>query len=98
MENNKCDCSKCEHWDECEIGLIVHNPIKTVKISSLYENDDYKDMVTDVCSFPFIGSSFTINKGDKIAQCTLMEHKGYLLGIESDTERSGGFGSTGGIR
>ena len=77
-----------------ELGLIVHNPIKTVKISSLYENDDYKDMVTDVCSFPFIGSSFNINKGDKIAQCTLKEHKGYLLGIESDVERKGGFGSS----
>ena len=38
---------------------------------------------------------YTINKGDKIAQCTLKEHKGYLLGIESDAERSGGFGSTG---
>ena len=33
-------------------------------------------------------------KGDKIAQCTLKEHKGYLLGIESDAERKGGFGST----
>ena len=78
-----------------EIGLIVHNPIKTVKISSLYENDDYKDMVTDVCSFPFIGSSFNIKKGDKVAQCTIVEHKGYLMGIESDTDRTGGFGSTG---
>ena len=38
---------------------------------------------------------YTINKGDKVAQCTLMEHKGYLMGIESDVERSGGFGSTG---
>ena len=38
---------------------------------------------------------YTINKGDKVAQCTLMEHKGYLLGIESDTERVSGFGSTG---
>ena len=38
---------------------------------------------------------YTINKGDKVAQCTLMEHKGSLLGIESDAERSGGFGSTG---
>ena len=38
---------------------------------------------------------YTINKGDKVAQCTLMEHKGYLMGIESDAERSGGFGSTG---
>lgn len=76
MENNKCDCSKCEHWDECEIGLIVHNPIANdIKHNS---NGDY-----------------TINKGDKVAQCTLMEHKGYLMGIESDAERSGGFGSTG---
>ena len=41
---------------------------------------------------------YTINKGDKVAQCTLMEHKGYLLGIESDTERNGGFGSTGDVR
>ncbi|MFW9601816.1 MAG: hypothetical protein ACMV1B_05805 [Prevotella sp.] len=37
---------------------------------------------------------YTINKGDKIAQCTLKEHKGYLMGIESDAERTGGFGST----
>ena len=36
-----------------------------------------------------------INKGDKVAQCTLKEHKGYLLGIESDVERVSGFGSTG---
>lgn len=41
---------------------------------------------------------YTINKGDKVSQCTLMEHKGYLLGIESDTERNGGFGSTGDVR
>ena len=38
---------------------------------------------------------YTINKGDKIAQCTLKEHKGYLLDIESDVERVSGFGSTG---
>lgn len=37
---------------------------------------------------------FEIKKGDKIAQITLKEHKGYLLGIESDIERVGGFGST----
>lgn len=37
---------------------------------------------------------YTINKGDKIAQCTLKEHKGYLFGIESNAERTGGFGST----
>lgn len=38
---------------------------------------------------------FEIKKGDKIAQCTLKEHKGWLLGIESDAERNGGYGSTG---
>ena len=42
-----------------------------------------------------IKEDYTINKGDKIAQCTLKEHKGWMLGIESDAERSGGFGSTG---
>jgi len=54
--------------------------------------------VIDVTFGVYNGSRFVIKKGDKIAQCTLKEHKGYLLGIESDTERSGGFGSTGGIR
>jgi len=38
---------------------------------------------------------YIVSKGDKIAQCTLIEHKGYLLGIESHAERSGGFGSSG---
>ena len=36
-----------------------------------------------------------IKKGDKVAQCTLKEHKGYLLGYESDVVRVSGFGSTG---
>jgi len=35
-----------------------------------------------------------IRKGDKVAQCTLKEHKGYLMGYESDVIREGGFGST----
>lgn len=40
-------------------------------------------------------SAFIISKGDKVAQCTLKEHKGYLMGFESDAIRKGGFGSTG---
>lgn len=74
-----------------EIGLIVHNPI--VSVDSFVENKDgdiHNDYVGAGC-----GKFFTINKGDKVAQITLKEHKGYLLGIESDAERSGGFGSTG---
>jgi len=31
----------------------------------------------------------------KIGQLTLLEHKSYLFGIESEDERDGGFGSTG---
>ena len=69
-----------------EIGLIVHNPLRTGQIHTGYGEtklgiDIYKN--------------FEIKKGDKIAQCTLKEHKGYLLGIESDVERVSGFGSTG---
>ena len=70
-----------------EIGLIVHNPLS----KPAYYSDASGNINT---LFPTNDFS-TIKKGDKIAQCTLKEHKGYLLGIESDTERAGGFGSTG---
>lgn len=64
-----------------EIGLIVNNPFTNKKT---HWKDEWKLINTD----------FKINKGDKVAQCTLKEHKGYLLGIESDIERKGGYGST----
>lgn len=64
-----------------EFGLIVHNPVRIFKILSGEECFDS-------------AKSYTINKGDKIAQCTLVEHKGYLMGVSSNTERDGGFGST----
>lgn len=70
-----------------EIGLIVHNPIKRACFG-VNETGKY-DYEADVWG------EHIINKGDKVAQCTLVEHKGYLMGIESDVERSGGFGSTG---
>lgn len=38
---------------------------------------------------------FNINKGDKIAQILLKEHKTFLLDIYTDDIRVGGFGSTG---
>ena len=72
-----------------EIGLIVHNPIKENFISNL------------VCkmigrrSNHYNQNPFTVSKGDKVAQCTLKEHKGYLMGYESDVVRVSGFGSTG---
>jgi dUTPase len=38
---------------------------------------------------------FNIKKGDKIAQIMLCEHKSLLMGIDTDIERIGGFGSSG---
>ena len=73
-----------------EIGLIVHYPLKVHDWNAQYKNEeeyspDYEVLGED---------NYTINKGDKVAQILLKEHKGYLLGIESDVERNGGFGST----
>ena len=62
-----------------EIGLIVHYPLSLV---------EYQDR-------PIFKSRFIIDKGDKVAQCTLKEHQGFLMGYESDIVRKGGFGSTG---
>lgn len=84
---------------DLEIGLIVHNPIissNTSTFSVIAETVRVTPNLNGVGNG--VEGRFVIKKGDKIAQCTLKEHKGYLLGIESDTERSGGFGSTGGIR
>ena len=67
-----------------EIGLIVHNPTKIA-----YEKAE------DTSGYVECDDNFIINKGDKVAQCTLKEHKGYLLGYETETLRAGGFGSTG---
>jgi dUTPase len=38
--------------------------------------------------------SVQINKGDRIAQVTLIAHRSYLFDIQSEAERTGGFGST----
>jgi len=73
-----------------ELGLIVHNPLNEFHIDVI-SNDVYRkgDGLHIKTNMPY-----AINKGDKIAQCTLVEHKGYLMGIESETERTGGFGSS----
>ena len=69
-----------------EIGLIVHNSQLIILEQTEDETEAWIKNGRE---------SFIIKKGDKVAQCTLKEHKGYLMGIESDVERSGGFGSTG---
>lgn len=77
-------------------GLIIANGIGIIDL-------DYPDEIGLIVHNPVIdvtfgvynGSRFVIKKGDKIAQCTLKEHKGYLMGYESDVVRTSGFGSTG---
>ena len=79
-----------------EIGLVLHNPVQV------------REFVKNGCNFTVPTDSddceFKISKGDKVAQCTLMEHKSYILGYykehgkmgyESDVVRNGGFGSSG---
>lgn len=82
-----------------EIGLIVHNPIISIEKEVQFDKDD------DYIEINYWGvpnkkehsgsKRFKISKGDKVAQCTLKEHKGFLLGYETNIERTGGYGSTG---
>lgn len=70
-----------------EIMIILHNPVG--KVDTYYQNGS----IDLGCSNG--RTHFKIEKGDKIAQILLKEHKTYLFGIETEDERSGGFGSTG---
>lgn len=67
-----------------EFGIIIHNPIST---EDLCEHEPGLNLVEM--------SNYTIKKGDRIAQMSMFEHKSAMFGIESEEERTGGFGSTG---
>ena len=59
-------------------------------------SDNYKRYIgIEEINFHFNNSNAIIKKGDKVAQITLVEHKSYLMGYESEEERIGGYGSTG---
>ena len=66
-----------------EIMIILHNPIT------------FKSIIKWIFSFGRNKSVFKIPKGEKIAQILLKEHKTYLMGVDTEEERVGGFGSTG---
>ena len=70
-----------------EIMILLHNSVGGV--DTYYQNGSI-----DLGCFNG-GTHFKIQKGDKIAQILLKEHKTYLMGIDSEEERIGGFGSTG---
>lgn len=91
MEKNNCDCSQCEHWESCEIKMVISNPIRYGEMP--FNGDPMivqKEMI-------YTNPPFQIKKGDKIGQLILKRHEGYLMPIEytKDEERNGGFGSTG---
>lgn len=67
--------------------IIFHNPIDKEQIVDLRAAISQSDIFT-----PY--KSFKISKGEKIAQILLKEHKTYLMGIDTQEERIGGFGST----
>jgi len=67
-------------------GLIIANGIGIVDL-------DYPDEI-GLIVHNSLDTSYNIKKGDKVAQCTIKEHKSYSMGYESDVVRSGGFGST----
>lgn len=80
MENKECRCENCEYFNDCEIGILLHNPF-IAKREALIGVD--------------IDNDVAIKKGEKIAQIKLVEHKSYLIGYGSEEVRDGGFGSTG---
>lgn len=70
-----------------EIGIIIHNPFK--------DEDCVRHHLNLIGENHINRYSYKINKGDRIAQIMLCEHKTWLMEINSDNERIGGYGSTG---
>jgi len=88
MEKNKCE--ECEHFEQCEFKIIIHNPLFWSD-HIVHSNEIGASVIQQkVCK----DCNFIIKKGDKIGQLILLEHKSSLFGIESEDERNGGFGST----
>lgn len=79
-----------------EIKVLIHKPFTLYDIYA-YASLFIKKFVPVSLSkeAPANPTRYTIKKSDKIAQITLLEHKAYLFGIETEEERKGGFGSTG---
>jgi len=80
-----------------EIMMIVHNPICGVyqDFDDSFELEKIELKETHTYNAANNEVRYTIKKGDRVGQITLLEHKSYLFGVDSDEVRSGGFGSTG---
>lgn len=88
-----------------EIMIRLHNPFTKTSILHTISSFIEKGMnlfgtkqeyeVKENILLTEKSNGYMIQKGDRVAQITLLEHKSYLFGIESEEERQGGFGSTG---
>lgn len=56
---------------------------------------DYPGEFIMIVHNPSSNVPYHIKQGDRVAQILLLEHKTDMLGIMSNVERTGGFGSTG---
>lgn len=88
-----------------EIKICIHKPVPHESMFVSYQEKEGGEIKTSsIKSIPHVlkenmclgqtQDKYTIKKGDKIAQISLVEHKTYLLGVESEDVRDGGFGST----
>jgi len=92
-----------------EIKMIIHNPVTLDNCDFSSQNvclnlsariteasvGEYRRAVDESMKKHEGHFCKEIKKGDKIAQITLIEHKVHLFGINTNEERTGGFGSTG---
>ncbi len=80
---------KCRSSFPLKVKMIVGNGVGEIDI-------DYPDEIGLILYNPYSpdGETRTIKKGDRIAQIKLVEHKSFLMGVHSEDERDGGFGST----
>jgi len=67
-------------------GLIIANGIGVIDL-------DYPNEI-GLIVYNTLDKDFNIKAGERVAQCSIKEHKSYMFGIKSDDIREGGFGST----
>jgi len=79
-----------------EIKMIIHSPIISANNTTVAVKSDTVSITPNLNGIgDGVEGRYSIKKGERIGQLILLEHKSYLFGIESEEERTGGFGSTG---
>ena len=73
--------------------LIIANGVGIIDLD--YENEIMIRVHNPMKEKSLEDHSVTIQKDDRVAQITLLEHKASLFNISTNEKRSGGFGSTG---